>query len=273
MRLDHSIFKGPLDPKLELGDTEVPESYRSYPGGKELGKTLKSWKVQSGKFPDAIDVGLVSGPWGFEDSPDAEKISSGINSKGPEAVAIGRHGNWFLWGFSGDPEQMTESGRRVFINAVCYMKNFDGLTPLAPKVSRSRDVLPVYIGFSRKYSSYLNGFPDDVRRMPGLSEEKLEAWRRENVESIRLEGSTFRIDTDVKALGVSNRKVEFFDAVLSRLAKDEKDELAWRAVRRYVPEPKFENVAELRAWVDENRARLFFSDVGGYRWFLNRIGK
>src|SRR5688572_10713795 len=98
MRLEHPVFKGPLDAKIELEDHEVPAGYRDYPGSKELGKTFKTWKVQTGKFPDEIDVGLVSGPWGFEDSPDGEAISSGINSKGPTSVALGRHGNWFLWG-------------------------------------------------------------------------------------------------------------------------------------------------------------------------------
>ncbi len=273
MRTEHPIFKGPLDPKLELGETEVPESYRSYPEGKDLGKTLKTWKVQKGKFPDEIDVGLVSGPWGFEDSPDAERISSGINSKGPGSVALGRHGNWFLWGFAGDPEQMTESGRRVFINAVCYMKRFDGRPPLAAKTAPSRDILPRYFAYGDKVRGldwFKNMFFEDVKAATGLEQAKLESWYRENLEWIRAEGGKFGADADAKTLGVSNRKIEFFDAVLARLAKDEKDETAWRVLRRYVHEPKFESAAAVRAWVEENRGRLFFTDVGGYRWVVNR---
>lgn len=36
---------------------------------------------------------------GFEDSPEAEVISSGVCAKSLDAVAIGRHGNFFHWGF------------------------------------------------------------------------------------------------------------------------------------------------------------------------------
>ena len=68
---------------------------------------------------------------------------------------------------------------------------------------------------------------------------------------------------------MSNRKTEFFDAVLSRLATDEKDEMAWRVLRRYIAEPAFGTAAEVRAWVEKNRAQLFFTDVGGYRWMVN----
>jgi hypothetical protein len=273
MRTDHPIFKGPLDPKLELGETAVPKGYRGYPEGKDLPEKLTTWKVQTGKFPEEIDVGLVSGPWGFEDSPDAERISGGINSKGPDSVAIGRHGNFLLWGFAGDPVEMTESGRRVFINAVCYMKRFDGRTPLAPRTAKSRDILPLYFAYGDKVAGqdwFKKMFSEDVRTATGLERAKLESWYRENLEWIRADNGVFGTDADMKSLGVSNRKPEFFDAVLARLAKDDKDELAWRVVRRYVPGIESDSAAAVRRWVEENRARLFFTDVGGYRWFLNR---
>jgi hypothetical protein len=52
---------------------------------------MKVWKVQNKSFPE-IDPGLVFDPYGFGDSPDAEAISSGLNSKGPDAVALGSSG-------------------------------------------------------------------------------------------------------------------------------------------------------------------------------------
>jgi hypothetical protein len=275
MRLDHAIFKGPLDPKLEIGEIDVPDGYRSYEAGRALGKKMKSWKVQDGKFPDEIDVGLVSAPWGFDDSPDAERISSGVNSKGPDSIAIGRHGNWFLWGFAGDPGQMTESARRVFVNAVCWMKKFDGLPPIAVRAAKPRDLLAFYLEYLQKSPKMAEAdwfkkmLDPEVHKATGLVPDKLAAWRRDHVEWIREEKGIFGADADVKSLGVSNRKLEFFDAVLARLASDEKDETAWRVLRRYVPEPPFVKAADVRAWVDGNRARLFFTDVGGYRWMVD----
>src|SRR5688572_3704348 len=153
MRLDHPIFKGPLDPRIALGKTPTPKEYRDYSDGKDLPEFMETWKVQEGAYLKDVDAGLVSSPFGFSDSPDAEHISSGINSKGPRSVALGRQGNLFLWGFAGDPSQMTESAKRVFINTIVYMKQFDGQRPLVEKKSRSREWCPAYVSFVKKFGS------------------------------------------------------------------------------------------------------------------------
>src|SRR5262252_9350531 len=101
MRLNHPIFHDPLEPKIELTEIATPETYHNWPDGRALGAKMQAWKVHDGEFPK-IDVGMVSDPYGFEDTPDAEWISSGVNSKGPNSVALGRVGNFFHWGFFGD---------------------------------------------------------------------------------------------------------------------------------------------------------------------------
>ena len=238
MRLDHPIFKTPLDPKIELEDMDTPKGYDSHPVGKAMGKSIKAWKVQDGEFPKDVDFGLVSDPYGFEDSADAEWISSGVNTKGPLSVALGRHGNLFLWGFSADPRQMTESGKRVFLNALHYMNGFDGHKRLVEKRSRSRDWVQAWLGAVRKdpksdrYKAY---FPGDVRQETGMDPDKLEAYYKENFEFLRLEGRHYVVDTELKELGVSNRKPEFLDKLIARLEKDEDDELAQNLWDRYLP--------------------------------------
>ena len=99
MRLEHPIFHGPLVTGVQFTKVETPEAYRTYPDGRNLPDKIATWRVQGGKSAKTVDVGLVADPLGFEDSPDAEWISSGINSKGPRSVALGRHGNMFLWAF------------------------------------------------------------------------------------------------------------------------------------------------------------------------------
>src|SRR5262245_34324013 len=142
MRLNHPIFTTPLTPKIEIGSTATPENYRHYHGGKDLPEKLATWKVQDGKLGQTVDYGLVSGFHGFADSPDAEWISSGINSKGPSSMALGRHGNWFLWGFAGDPTQMTDSARQVFLNTVVWMKGFEGQAPLVALDQTAKQLEP-----------------------------------------------------------------------------------------------------------------------------------
>src|SRR3954453_8200140 len=134
----HEIFQKPYKVDLKLEDRPTPDNYRSWPGGEKLGPTIKVWKVQDKTFPQT-DPGLVSDPYGFADSPDAEVISSGINSKGPDSVALGRHGNFVLWGFAAPPSDMTAEARKCFVNAVCYARKFDGQKPLVHKSSQGRD--------------------------------------------------------------------------------------------------------------------------------------
>jgi hypothetical protein len=101
------------------------------------GETLKVWKVQTKSFP-AIDPGLVYDPYGFEDSPDAELIASGLNSKDPHAIALVRHGNFFLWGFSASPSDMTIEARKLFLNVTSYIRNFDHHKPIVHREQWAR---------------------------------------------------------------------------------------------------------------------------------------
>ncbi|MEM7261107.1 MAG: protein-disulfide reductase DsbD domain-containing protein [Planctomycetota bacterium] len=135
MRIQHDIFRTPNRVELTIADHPTPKSYARYPEGKALGDTMPMWRVQTEGYlthPGQL-VGIVSRDAGFEDSPDAEWISGGVNSKGPNAVALGRHGNFFHWGFAASPTFMTDEAKDVFVNAVHYIRRFDGHAPIARK--------------------------------------------------------------------------------------------------------------------------------------------
>lgn len=125
---NHPIFKGPLPVNIPWETIEKPFDYFTYPGSKKIGEEIKVWRVQQEKFP-IVDPGLVSNRERFTSAANAEAISGGINGKGPSSVAIGRHANFFLWGFAASPNQMTESAKAAFVNSIHYMKDFDGQTP------------------------------------------------------------------------------------------------------------------------------------------------
>jgi hypothetical protein len=205
MRLDHAIFQGPIRPTIETKEIPTPEGYRSWES--DVPAKFAAWKVQDGELGTSVDYGLVSDPYGFEDSPDAEWISGGVNSKGPRSMAIGRQGNWFLWGFAGDPTQMTESGKQVFLNSIVWMKEFDGKSPLlafagrgAPPVGASkglqrlphRDNALVHVAMARAYGKeprmgdYVRQkFPKAVWASTHGDPAALEEWTRANLEWMR----------------------------------------------------------------------------------------
>jgi hypothetical protein len=243
MRLDHAIFHAPLEPKIEVADKPAPEGYDAWEKG--VPAKLSMWHVQDGELGKTVDYGLVSQPYGFEDSPDAEYISSGVNSKGPKSMSIGRQGNWFLWGFAGDPTQMTDSARQVFLNSIVWMRKFDGKAPLhagdrmTQFESPHRDQALVHVQFLRHYakekslSSYLvNQFPKSLWEKTKGDPDQLEAYFRENVEWLHpvkekhgadfpdanggtsareTESVVLDVDPALADAGISNRKPEFLD--------------------------------------------------------------
>ena len=100
--------------------------------------------------------------YGFADSPDAEVIGQGIADKSPDTVALGRQANFFLWGFSAPPSDMTPAGQRLFVNVVAYMRQFDGQAPLVSPKAKSREWALI-----------------DARMPRFMSDEYLEAQRRD----------------------------------------------------------------------------------------------
>ena len=265
----HEVFQKPLKVDLQFEDHAVPASYRHYPGGDKLGETIKVWKVQTKKFPET-DFGMVSDPYGFDDSPDAEIISAGLNGKGPKSVALGRHGNFFLWGFSASPTDMTPEARKCFVNSVCYIKKFDGQKPFVRKTGSGREWALVYSGYIKQYADQdfiKTLFPEDLRRRFGKDAEKFAAYYRENLEYLIPAQNGFAVDEDVKALGLSNRRVELLDKCVALLENGKQADTALRILRRYT-NANCPDAKHWRSWLLENRNRLFFSDVGGFQFLI-----
>ncbi len=122
---DHPIFKGPYKVNIieeinpvPAGAIEFAELY-----GEQVPDSVEMWTVQKLNYTDdpEIRIGLVCRPWGYEDSPEAEIISGGVSSKSIDAVAIGRHANFFHWGFGASPSGLTDAGRAALANAIIYM--------------------------------------------------------------------------------------------------------------------------------------------------------
>jgi hypothetical protein len=161
----HAIFQGPLEkvtPTTAMKKT--PEGIFHYTTGHDMPKELPMWRVQTVGYIEGSDqcrIGLVSRGSRFTEGPDAEVISSGVCQKDVGAVALGRHGNFFLWGFGASPAQMTEEAKKVFVNTVVYMKQFNGKPPI-----------------TRKYNERM-GTTDDMRETAAfVSKESYESYKK-----------------------------------------------------------------------------------------------
>jgi hypothetical protein len=265
--LQHPVYQSPfkVEPQFEMSRT--PENYRNRHLGKDkLPEKMKTWKVQSTEHGN-----VVCRAYGFEDSPDAEVIALGFNfGKEYGAVGIGRHGNVLQWGYCDPPSRMTEAGKKLFLNCICYIHRFDGRRPLVHRssshrlnairlallIDRIKDKKFFSHTFAPKLMAKYEGDPD------GLAD-----YYRQNLDLV-YRARTFCVDSELKNLGLtSNRSVETLARLIELLGETEKSDTARQLLARYTNE-SFASQEQWQRWFDENKSRIFFSDVGGYKFFV-----
>jgi hypothetical protein len=136
MNLKHPIFHKPYKVEVSYEDVKTPDNYKVRYTGRNLGDTMPMWRIQTEGYEDGkgFPVGLVSTGFGFDNGIDAEQISNGKCAKGVEATAIGRHANFFHWGFAAAPEYLTESAKLSLINSIHYIAQFKGAKQITRKI-------------------------------------------------------------------------------------------------------------------------------------------
>ncbi|MEM7262409.1 MAG: hypothetical protein AAF488_10505 [Planctomycetota bacterium] len=240
------------------------------------------WRVQSvGEFDtpreDYALFGMVSRGDGFLDSPDAEVISGGVNTKRRNAVAIGRHGNFFHWGFAASPTHLTDDAKLVLVNAIHYIAQFEGQRVLA----RNRPGTVLRTHLSREIAALESGrFGDDVSQLRRYFSD--ESWARIDkspqslARLLRSVGPYFfpadswyslAIDADLKELRLPNNAPDFLERVGKLLDDAAQAELACRVLSRYTA-VRLEGPGAWKAWLEENSGRFFFSERAGYKWIV-----
>ncbi|MBW8034253.1 MAG: hypothetical protein FVQ79_00885 [Planctomycetes bacterium] len=266
----HIVFNKPFKVKPEVEEWKISDSYegRRLPNEPEIPKKMKVWRVQnSGKTYGSV----VARKYGFTDSPDAEIIAAGYNSgKEYGAVGIGRHGNFLQWGYSQPPSKMTEAGKNLYLNCICYIKKFDGKLPLVRRKSSHRDNalrLASLIKQIKNKSFFSATFSPDLQKKYKNDPDGLVRYYMDSYDFI-YKDKTFLVDTELKDLGIdSNRKIESLQKLITLLGKKDKAETAQKLLNRYTRQ-SFTDQNQWQKWFDSNKGRIFFSDVGGYKFFV-----
>jgi hypothetical protein len=327
MRLDHPIFNTPYPVTLTIEYRPTPANYREYYGRDGLPPTMPMWRVQTEGYGDGkgFPAGLVSTGPGFADAKDAEVISNGVCQKAIDSVALGRHGNFFLWGFSADPQQMTPEARLVFVNAVHYIARFKGQLPYSHRPYRAmtrehaldaakflshqnyEDWVKLHSAEEESRKNYfrlmqkagqklsaedlkalnapdspppdraqwlkeiMSSQPDTIVALLGENLGKYLPYYEQNLEYLRPGPKpysySFEVDEDIRSLAISNRSVQMLELCVAMLDSHLDIEKASRLLSRYTGQT-FQSAQEWREWLQHNRARLYFSDIDGFRFHV-----
>jgi hypothetical protein len=267
---DHEVYHTPFAVKIETETRDTPGNYRTWPGGDKLPKKMKVWLVQhTGRKGGSV----VADGYGFTDSPNAEIITLGVNTgKNYGAVGVGRHGNFLGWGYSAPPSEMTEAGRHLFLNCLHYIRRFDGKAPLVHRQSFSRDLAPISAktlgpGLDDLKKYFVNNFPEELYDKYKSDPNGLARLYQANLERVYRD-EVFRLDDDLRSLGIeSNRKIETLQRLITLLDDNSQAATARTLLARYTT-VSFETSQQWRQWFDANKARICFTDVGGYKFLV-----
>lgn len=293
---DHPVFRGPFPVSLTTELCPTPEDARHYTYFYDapLPDSTLMWRVQLKGYQEerGVPVGMVARPWGYAEAHDSEYISSGVCAKTIDAVALGRHGNFFHWGFAAAPDNLTEEGKQVLANAIVYISGFNGKGMLVRKYNE-RTATRAYLN-ELKYLATMEPYEERVRWAkeggypPMTLEEYLERYEKEAFDSLGTdlekypvyydenrpyfyggEGTyVMTIDEDCKAWGIDNHDVALLEKAVSCLEKGVETERAQRVLRRYTL-CSFDSPKAWRSWLRKYGKKLFFTESGGWVFMID----
>jgi len=268
----HTVFGQPLKVQINLEDAPTPAIVKkTAPARLKIGDTMKVLNIQRlSKRPQ----GVVSPPLDVNEhgDADAETIMMGLATSQPYgAVAIGRHGNFLQWGYGGSPAEMTEAGKRLFINCISYVSKFNGQTPLIYKQAYKRArVAQLLNSFARNSRGSENYLPKDLLEKYKDNMKGLANYYADNNDLIYQDSEyKYLLDEDLMTLGFkTNHEIGTLEKLSELLDSSEKAEIARKILQRYTGQ-QFQTAQQCRTWINQNRSQLFFCETGGYRFYVN----
>jgi acetyl esterase/lipase len=222
----------------------------------------------------------------LEEAPELEVICGGINSKTPRAAALWRQGNLLHFGFAPSPERMTEAGKAMLVNAICYISRFTEDRPIVRTpcgfvedhwiTGRAR--IDRWVADAKHALKELEYYLEKgtFTKLAGKSQKEISEWYRAVRDYVHADAKgRLIVDGEAQAFGVPPSSFKFFEKAIASLTEPDGDVLARKLLARYVPEgPGADAPAEKwRSWEKENRPFVFFSDVGGYRWYVDTLAR
>ena len=283
---DHEIFKSPIP--IDIKKTIA------IPTVKQFAPELKSETMEVLPLIDGITNyaravednarGWATHYYEFADMPDVEFFSGGINSQTPRSSALWRQGNLLHFGFEQSPAQLNKPGQAMLVNSVAYISRFTEDRPIdvTPSVFAKEK-----IGISRRRAKRY--FTDPQFRFEwatnALSARTIaavdlkdraaaQAWYETNGQWLHpAQGNLLEVDEEAKSLGTPFDSPDFLPKTMAALR--EKKDRAAVLLERYVsnrPESGADVVA-CEKWWQENAPYVFYSELGGYQWYIDPLAK
>jgi hypothetical protein len=175
-----------------------------------------------------------------------------------------------MWGYSAPPSKMTDAGTKLFLNCVHYITRFDGRAPLIRRASSHRmNAIRLAALITRiKDKRFFSGaFGPDLKKKYDGDPDGLVKYYKDDFELIYRD-RTYVVDSELKSLGInSNREIATLERLIS-LLKDEKNAETARSLLARYTNQSFREPETWQSWFEQNKERIYFTDVGGYKFLV-----
>ncbi len=290
LALKHSIFNHPNAVVFPSTKTPREKQYEDltsplYPEG--MGETYEVVDFEVSK-PDGWNPTIVSHEGFFTDVPGFENLAEGCSGKMIGSLSLARQGRYFYWGYSIDPQRLTDPAQGTLENVIHYMssKRHSLTVPFACTTRRS---LWIYLELNRRVG-YLRGIEEhflgtvqeESRQGYVATPEGLKAWLDENLAYV-FSGKTpshkgtryttvFEVDTDAKVLKTPNGERASLETWIQLAGGEDKEksataeDLLERYVHPDIAPASVDGRCDWAAWYERSRDRIVFVDSAGFWW-------
>lgn len=291
LALDHPVFTYPNRVEFEATEAErgknhVGLSSPLYPNGMDETYSLVDFEESPPGQPNPT---IVSHEGFFTDIPGFENIAEGQSAKMLGSLALARQGSYFYWGYSIDPDRLTEPAEDALENAIRYIATKRGVKTV-PFVCKTRRTLWVYLRLNEE-SGYLRGIEEHFlgtvletsREGYDPTPEGLRTWLDENLDYVfsgkadrhtPKEGrykTVFEVDETAKDLGTPNAARSSLETWLRLAASNDEAQRAKGRILldRYVhPSIKPDEWSRPDEWYREHADEIVFVESAGFWWMV-----
>jgi hypothetical protein len=219
----------------------------------------------------------------FANMPEVEVFCGGINEQTPRSAAFWRQGNLLHFGFEQSPPEMNAAGRAMLVNAVAYISHFTedrpidvtpsvfGPDPVALSRQRAKNYFANYAEAVPKVFTAATLASFNWHNVPAaqawFASER--PWLHPNTENL------LEVDAEAKALNIIFDSPDFFPKAIAALRDEQTKSAAATLLARYTADGPGAgaDAAAWQRWWHENSPYLFYSELGGYRWYIDPLAK
>jgi hypothetical protein len=296
LALDHTIFRSPnavVFPGVATPRQKNHAGAKSvlYPDG--VGETFPLVQFEKDAPKDDWNPTLVNHEGFFTDVPGLESLAEGHSAKTLGSLSLARQGKWFYWGYSTDPERLTEPAAATLVNVLHYMRDQRGARTVE-FVNVTRQIFTVFLDLHAE-SGYLRGIEEHMpnQLVPQWRDTYTDrtpagarAWLAQH-QAYLFSGKgpqhktqrykqMFEVDADAMALSTpvgARASLERWLALAvgggAADAAAEDRERARRCLQRYVHAEVAPTDGDWAKWYTAQKDRIVFIESTGFWWQLD----